>query len=166
MKRFVAGTAFFLAVGFAAWLGSAEKNPAPSNGISYPTGWQHWSLVAVSYRTDNHTIRAILGNDTAIRAVRSGKTNPWPDGTILAKIVWKEKALENWKAAMSPGRLVHVEFMFKDSKKYAKTYGWGWARWLGTEQKPFNKGPRSCISCHKPVKNRDWVFTDPAKLPE
>ena len=139
--------------------------PGKSHGISYPKGWQNWSTIAVSHRTDNNTMRLILGNDIAIKAARSGKTNPWPDGTILAKVVWKETKLENWPTAISPGEFVHAEFMFKDSKKYAKTYGWGWARWVGLEQKPFNKGTQVCTSCHTPVKNRDWVFTDPAKFP-
>ncbi|WP_373033454.1 cytochrome P460 family protein [Sulfurovum sp.] len=133
--------------------------------MSYPDGWQNWSSIAVSHRTDNNTLRVILGNDIAVKAARSAQTNPWPDGTVLAKVVWKDTQLENWKAATAPGDFVHAEFMFKDSKKYAKTYGWGWARWVGVEQKPFNDGAQICIACHTPVKNRDWVFTDPAAFP-
>ena len=139
--------------------------PAPSHGISYPTGWQNWSPIAVSHRTDNSTLRVILGNEVAVKAARSGKTNPWPDGAILGKVVWKDTQLENWKAAIAPGKFVHAEFMFKDSKEYSETYGWGWARWVGLDQKPFNKGAQVCTSCHTPVKNRDWVFTDPAPFP-
>jgi len=56
--------------------------------------------------------------------------------------------------------------MFKDSQRFADTYGWGWPRWVGPEQTPFEKGQQVCISCHTPVKNRDWVFTDPAFFPE
>lgn len=44
--------------------------------------------------------------------------------------------------------------------------GWGWARWVGLEQKPFNDGMQSCVGCHTPVKSRDWVFTDPAPFPD
>ena len=64
-----------------------------------------------------------------------------------------------------PGQFVHAEFMLKDSKKYSDTYGWGWARWVGSDQNPFNKGAQVCISCHTPVKDRDWVFTEPAQYP-
>jgi len=145
---------------------ATEQTPASSNGIAYPAAWQNWSTIAVSHRTDNNTIRVILGNDIAVKAARSGSINPWPDGAILGKVVWKDVQLENWKEAIVPGNLVHAEFMLKDSKKYAETYGWGWARWLGLEQKPFNQGPQSCISCHTPVKARDWVFTDPAVFPK
>ncbi|HEB83316.1 MAG TPA: cytochrome P460 [Gammaproteobacteria bacterium] len=144
----------------------AAGTPEASHGIAYPQGWQDWSVIAVSHRTDNNTLRVILGNDIAVKAARSGRTNPWPDGTILGKTVWKDDKLDNWPAATAPGRFVHAEFMFKDSKKYASTYGWGWARWVGLEQKPFQKGTQVCTDCHTPVKGRDWVFTDPAALPE
>ena len=144
----------------------AADTPEASHGIAYPQGWQDWSVIAVSHRTDNNTLRVILGNDIAVKAARSGQTNPWPDGAILGKTVWKDDSLKDWPAATAPGRFVHAEFMFKDSKKYAKTYGWGWARWVGLEQKPFQKGTQVCTDCHTPVKGRDWVFTDPAALPE
>lgn len=140
--------------------------PAPSHGIAYPQGWQNWSNIAVSHRLDNHTVRTILGNDIAVKAARSGNTNPWPDGAILGKIVWKETRLKDWEQAVGPDQFVHAEFMFKDTGKYSDTYGWGWARWVGLEQKPFEKGMQVCTSCHTPVKGRDWVFSDPAVFPE
>ena len=137
-----------------------------SHNIDYPVGWQNWATIAVSHRTDNKTIRVILGNEIAVKAARTGKTKPWPEGTILGKVVWKDSELEYWKAATAPGNFVHAEFMFKDSDKYSSTYGWGWARWVGLEKVPFNKGTQVCTSCHTPVKNRDWVFTDPAEMPK
>lgn len=146
--------------------GFAGESPAPSHGIAYPQGWQHWSAIAVSHRLDNHTVRTILGNDIAVKAARSGNTNPWPDGAILGKVVWKETRLKDWEQAVGPDKFVHAEFMFKDANKYSNTYGWGWARWVGLEQKPFEKGMQVCTSCHTPVKRRDWVFTDPAVFPE
>lgn len=138
----------------------------PSQQIEYPAGWQKWSSIAVSHRTDNKTMRIILGNDIAVTAGRSGKTNPWPEGAILGKVVWEAIQLEDWPEATVPGKFVHVEFMVKDTKKYSETYGWGWGRWVGPEQKPFEKGTQPCISCHTPVKDRDWVFTDPAHFPD
>jgi len=144
---------------------AADTTPAPSHGMPYPEGWQDWSTIAVSHRTDNNTLRVILGNEIAVKAARSDNTRPWPDGAILGKAVWKDTQLENWTAAIAPDEFVHAEFMFKDARKYSGSYGWGWARWVGMEQKPFDKGMNVCIDCHKPVKNRDWVFTDPASLP-
>jgi len=81
-------------------------------------------------------------------------------------VVWKETPLTDWSTAIGPKEFVHAEFMFKDSTKYSDTYGWGWARWVGLEQKPFEAGTVVCTSCHTPVKNRDWVYTDPAILPK
>ena len=150
-----------------SWLvGNASDNAiATSNGIAYPEGWKSWSTIAVSHRTDNNTMRAILGNDVAVKAARSGNTNPWPDGAVIGKVVWKTTTLENWQAATGPEEFVHAEFMFKDPASFAETGGWGWARWVGLEQKPFNDGMQSCVGCHTPVKSRDWVFTDPAHFP-
>jgi hypothetical protein len=144
---------------------SNEAVPGPSNGISYPEGWQNWATIAVSHRADNNTIRTILGNDVAVMAARTGNTSPWPDGTILGKVVWKDTSHTNWPAATAPGEFVHAEFMFKDSGKYADTYNWGWARWVGLDQTPFENGPQVCISCHTPVKDHDWVFSEPAVFP-
>lgn len=144
---------------------ASEPASAPSNGIPYPEGWKNWSTIAVSHRTDNGTIRVILGNEAAVEAARALDTAPWPDGAILGKVVWKASALENWPAAMAPGQFVHAEFMFKDSESFAESGGWGWARWVGAEQVPFNEGMQVCTSCHTPVADRDWVFTEPAQWP-
>ncbi len=64
----------------------AEKQqvlPAP-NGIEIPIGYKNWRLISVTHRTDNNSLRVILGNSAAIKAVQAGNTNPWPNGTILA----------------------------------------------------------------------------------
>ena len=139
---------------------------APSHGIAYPDGWTEWATIAVSHRNDNGTLRVILGNSVAVAAARSGNTDPWPDGAILGKVVWKDAELADWQAATAPGEFVHAEFMFKDSAQYAETGGWGWARWIGLDQEPFDGGMQVCIACHTPVKDRDWVFTDPARFPD
>ncbi|QYJ88051.1 cytochrome P460 family protein [Shewanella mesophila] len=142
-----------------------DELPSDSHGIAYPAGWQNWSSIAVSHRTDNKTVRAILGNSIAVEAARNGHINPWPDGSIIGKVVWKETQLGSWPTAVGPKEFVHAEFMFKDSKKYSETYGWGWARWVGMQQMPFAGGMQVCISCHTPVKEHDWVFTEAAQFP-
>ncbi|MBI4849048.1 MAG: cytochrome P460 family protein [Nitrospirae bacterium] len=141
--------------------------PAP-NGITMPESYKDWRIIAPSHRSDNNTIRVVLGNTTAVQAARKGKTNPWPDGTVFAKLVWKNKAHENWPTATIPGEFVHAEFMIKDSKKYPATGGWGFARWLGMEQKPYGKDAgfvQECFGCHTPVKENDYVFTHPVVMP-
>ena len=156
-----------LAIAFGCALSAFAADPAP-NGISLPDGYKDWRLLSVSQRTDNNTIRAILGNDIAIKAAREGKTNPWPDGAVLAKLAWKNAKHEKWDTAIVPGAFIQAEFMIKDGAKYAATGGWGFARWVGAEQKPYGKDAnfvQECFGCHTPVKDRDWVFTHPVKLP-
>lgn len=155
-----------LFIGLATSSYASDQSTAPSHGIAYPQGWQSWATIAVSHRTDNESVRVILGNDIAVKAAREGNTNPWPDGAILGKVVWKEKELEDWSPAIVPSEFVHAEFMFKDAKKYTETYGWGWARWVGLDQKPFSGGMDVCTSCHTPVAKQDWVFTEPAIFPK
>lgn len=168
MKRLsIFGLAVVLmSAAFGASAGS-EVPPSP-NGIAFPAGYQDWRVIGVSHREDNKTLRVVFGNDKAIAAARAGKTNPWPDGAILGKVVWKDTANPDWEKATVPGKFVHAEFMFRDAKKYASTGGWGWARWKGLDQKPFGKDANSaqtCVACHTPVKNNNWVFTRPAVLP-
>jgi hypothetical protein len=146
---------------------AADVLPAP-NGINLPENYKDWRVIASSSRIDNNTLRVILGNDIAIEAARAGNTNPWPDGAILGKMVWKDTVLAAWEKAVVPGEFVHAEFMFKDTEKWQDTGGWGFARWTGMDQAPYGKDAafvNECFSCHTPVKDNDYVFTHPAMLP-
>lgn len=164
----VTGAALFSALfGTSAWAEKPVVAPAP-NGITLPEGYKDWRVISVSHRTDNNTMRAIVGNNLAMDAARKGQTKPWPDGVILGKLVWKAETDANWPTAIVPGKFVHAEFMIKEARKYEATGGWGFARWLGEEQKPFGDNPefvQGCFACHTPVKGNDYVFTHPAKLP-
>jgi hypothetical protein len=142
--------------------------PPSPNGIEFPENYRDWQVISVSHRTDHHSMRAILGNDIAIQAARSQNTNPWPDGSALAKVVWKEGPEENWAPAIAPKTFIHVEFMFKDAEKWSDTGGWGYARWVGDELEPYGNNigfTQECVACHTPVKSRDWVYTTPALMP-
>ena len=165
--KFIPLTVLFLAVISIAYALKIPVRPSP-NGISMPEGYKSWRLIASSHRSDNNTMRVILGNDIAIKAARHKQTKPWPDGAILAKLVWKNSRLEKWPAAIVPGDFVHSEFMIKDSGKYPETGGWGFARWTGMKRKPYGKDAgfvQECFGCHTPVKDNDYVFTHPAIVP-
>jgi len=145
---------------------AGEVEPAP-NGIEFPADYRDWRVISTSNRIDNKTLRVILGNDVAIKAARNGKTNPWPNGAILAKVVFKQGIAEHWSQAIVPKKFVHVEFMVKDTKKYASTGNWGYARWLGNKLKPHGENSnfaKTCVACHTPVKSNDYVFTEPAPM--
>jgi hypothetical protein len=159
-------SAFFMLASIGTAV-AGEPPPAP-NGLELPKGYKDWRVLAASQREDNKTLRVILGNDVAIRSAREGKTNPWPDGTVLAKLVWKDARHPAWEQAIVPGDFVHAEFMVKDAAKFPETGGWGFGRWLGMEQKPYGKDAafvQECFGCHQPVKDNDFVFTHPAPLP-
>ena len=112
---------------------------------------------------DLNDLRAILGNDVAIKAYREGKL-PFPDGTIIARLAWNYVPLEESEKAF--GRLQSfvagapkngVQFMVKDAKKYASTGGWGFAQF--NDGKPADESAhKTCFPCHATVRARDFVF--------
>jgi len=167
MKKIVA-VAFCCVLGVIGIVKAGNNvQPAP-NGIELPAGYKDWRIISSSHREDNKTLRVILGNAEAIEAARAGKTNPWPDGSILGKLVWKDATHPKWEKATVPGDFVHAEFMLKDSAKYKETGGWGFARWKGLSLAPYGKDAsfvQECFGCHIPVKDNDYVFTHPSSLP-
>lgn len=135
------------------------------NGIGYINGYNNWKAISTTDRFDNGTMRVIFGNEVAAKAIEEGHINPWPDGTVFAKVAWEQ--LVDTAGMVHAGRFKQVEFMIKDSKKYASTKGWGWARWLGTQLTPYGKTAgfaTECVNCHNPLKNTDYVFTIPRPL--
>lgn len=138
-----------------------QIRPAP-NGISFPSDYKNWKVISSSERFDNHTIREILGNDVAVKAIADHHINPWPDGTTFAKVAWLQQP--DSSGIIHTGQFYQVEFMMKDSQKYASTKGWGWARWRGTDLKPYGSDAgfsNECIFCHTPLRKNDYVFTMP-----
>lgn len=142
----------------AATTAETKTTPAPAKPVHGE--YQDWRLLSVSHRTEKQTLRAILGNDAAIDAARKGQTKPWPDGAILAKVVWKERAHPNWPQAIVPGEFAGAEAMIKDSKKYAATGGWGFAHWDGNKLVMHEEAKaKECFACHMPMKDNDYTYT-------
>jgi len=155
----------------------AETNASPIYGITIPAGYRDWRLISVAHLAGGNLkqLRAQLGNDIAIKAFREGKL-PFPDGAIIAALHWNEASSdENNKVLASgfpgaglqsfvAGSAVNVQFMVKDSKKYAASGGWGYADF--TNGKPGNEAlHNTCFPCHQPAKDRDYVFTRYAPTP-
>jgi hypothetical protein len=150
--------------------GDADERASPIYGVKIPAGYRDWKLIAVDQllvpgKADQ--LRAQFGNDIAIKAFREG-TIPFPDGAIIAAIHWTRVSSEdNNKVLAGPfpgaqslvvGSPVNVQFMVKDSKKYATTGGWGFADFK--DGKPGDKAlHETCFPCHMPAKDRDYVFT-------
>jgi Cytochrome P460 len=144
--------------------GDADEKAAAIFGNNIPAGYRDWRLISVAHEAgDLNDIRAILGNDTAIKAYREEKL-PFPDGTMIARLAYKYvPSEENNKAfgreqSFVAGAPTTVQFMVKDSRKYAATGGWGFAQF--TDGKPVNQAvPKACFACHEPAKAQDFVFT-------
>jgi len=139
-----------------------SSKAAPMFGITIPAGYRDWRLISVAHEEGSlNDIRAILG-----KAYRQG-TLPFPDGTIIARLAWKYvPAEENNKVfgraqSFVPGPPTdwYLQFMVKDSKKYAATHGWGYAQFdkNGTPADEAKIG--TCAPCHEPDKANDFVFT-------
>lgn len=135
----------------------AKKGDKPVYGE-----YRDWPILGVSHRTEKNSMRAIVGNDVAIKAARSGKFDPWPDGTIIGKLVWKERPHPQWPSAIVPGEFSGAEAMIKDSKKYAETGGWGFGHWEGDKLVMNDKEKSAtCFACHTAAKDTDHMFTIP-----
>jgi hypothetical protein len=139
-----------------------QKKINAAHGIPFPAEYRQWKPVSATERFDNNTFRVILANPIAEEAIKKRRNNPYPDGAILAKLVWHQKALSD--GTLAPGGFSHVEFMIKDHERFRDTGGWGWARWKGESLIPHGSTPAfasECMNCHKPVALTDFVFTKP-----
>ena len=144
--------------------GQADKEAAPIFVTQMPPGYRDWKWISVAHEAGNlNSIGATLGNDLAIKAYREGKL-PFPDGAIIARLAWSyEPSEENNKVfgraqSFVAGAPTNVQFMVKNSTKYASTRGWGFAQFK--DGKPADEALlKACFPCHVPVKTRDYVFT-------
>jgi hypothetical protein len=150
---------------YAKWIADGNKVSqarAALNGIEFPSDYKNWKAVSSTDRLDNRTMRVILGNDIAVKAIAEKRINPWPDGATFAKVAWKQEL--DGKDTVRTGAFIQVEFMIKGADKYTATKGWGFARWRGMDLKPYGKTAAfadECVGCHMPVKDNDYVYTSP-----
>ena len=148
------------------------------NGLAFSEfrGYESWQLVSISQ--DGGHVAAILGNPMMIKAYQEGvpgNGKPFPDGARMAKIHWNPKQMETFPAATVPGTQHDVDFMAKDSKRFADSGGWGWAAFeydaasdtfrpaTSADQPPQGNDAKCGLACHTIVKTRDYVFTEFAK---
>ena len=142
----------------------ADDSAAPIFVTKIPPGYRDWKLISVSHEAGNlNSIGAVLGNDAAIKAYREGKL-PYPDGAIIAALHYGHVASEENNKVFGQaqsfvaGSPTNVQFMVKDSTKYAATGGWGFATFI--DGKPAAAASmKSCFPCHNQAKASDLVFT-------
>ena len=144
--------------------GQADEESAPAFVTTIPPGYRDFRLISVAHEAANfNSLGAILGNDVAIKAFREG-TLPYPDGTIIAALHYTHSpSAENDKIfgrpqSFTPGAPTNIQFMVKDSVKYAATGGWGFGHFQ--DGKPGAEAfMKTCFPCHAQEKARDLVFT-------
>ena len=136
-------------------------------------GYEAWQAISIS--RNERVVAMILGNPIMIDAYRAGfpgNDKPVPDGAKMAKIHWTPKQNEFFPDATVPGKLANVDFMVKDSKRFADSGGWGYAVFdYDTASDTFKPGTtlstppqgndaKCGFACHTTAKTRDYVFTD------
>ena len=154
--------------------GQAKYTVRVPNGLAFSEfkGYESWQTVSIS---QSERLAVILANPVMIKAYESGipgNGKPFPDGAKMAKVHWNPKKLETFPTATVPGSLHDVDFMVKDSKRFADSGGWGWAVFKydaasdtftpGTlaDQPPQANDARCGVACHTVAKANDYVFTE------
>jgi hypothetical protein len=155
--------------------GAADKYTlAVPNGLAFKDfrGYESWQLIAISQ--NEKLVAAILGNLVMIDAYNAGipdNGEPFPDGAKMAKIHWLPEKSEHFPNTTIPGAQYDVDFMEKDSRRFADSGGWGYAMFKYdaasdtftpgtlTDQPPQANDAKCGFSCHTLVKSRDYVFT-------
>jgi hypothetical protein len=158
--------------------GQAKYSVRVPNGLAFSEfrGYEGWQTVAISH--NDKAMAVILANPVMIKAYQSGipgNGKPFPDGSKMAKIHWNPKKLETLPTATVPASLHDVDFMVKDSKRFADSGGWGWGAFMynaasdtftpatAADEPPQANDAKCGLACHTIVKTRDYVFTDYGK---
>jgi hypothetical protein len=149
------------------------------NGLAFSEfrGYEDWAVIAIS--ENGGAMAVIVGNPAMIGAYKDGVPGtgkPFPDGAKMAKIHWTPKKQEAYPGEPTvPGTQHDVDFMVKDSKRFADSGGWGWAafeydtasdtfRAATTADNPPQENDAKCgYACHTIVQSRDYVFTEYGK---
>jgi Cytochrome P460 len=140
-------------------------------------GYERWQVLSISH-TGDQVMAVILANPLMIDAYQAGipgNGKPFPDGSKMAKVHWGPKKLPTFPTATVPGTLHDVDFMVKDSQRFADSGGWGWGAFnydaasgkftpaTTADMPPQGNDAKCGFGCHTIVKGRDYVFTDYGK---
>jgi hypothetical protein len=146
------------------------------NGLAFAefNGYEGWQVISVS--ENGGLIAVILGNPAMIGAYKAGvpgNGKPFPNGAKMAKIHWNPKKNESAPGQpLVPNTLHDIDFMVKDSKRFADSGGWGYAEFEfeaasdsfrpgNLSDKPAQGNDAKCgFACHTIVKQQDFVFTE------
>ena len=175
MLKIVIAMVWLVVVGGLAISAQDKYNVKVPGGLAFSEfrGYEAWQAISISGNAK--VVAVILGNPVMIDAYRAGipgNGKPVPDGAKMAKVHWIPKPNEFFPDATVPGRLLNIDFMVKDSKRFADGGGWGYAVFdydaasdtftpgttAGTP--PQGNDAKCGFACHTIVKSRDYVFTE------
>ncbi len=176
--KFIAGytVAAIIAVAFAVLCAvvlhaqdqNSDKYSLKSpGGIAFSDfrGYEDWSFVS-SARTDE-VLKVIVANPKMINAYKSGvpgNGQAFPDGSMIVKLQWKpKKSTEAQFAVDVPDVFKQAFVMEKDSKRFPKTGGWGYAVFNYDAASNTYTADSSALqdcgnACHTAVKTKDYIF--------
>jgi len=129
-------------------------------------GYEDWAVVS-SASTTNEVLKVIVGNPTMIAAFKAGvpgNGQPFPDGSMIVKLQWKPKRSTEAPFVVDvPDVFSQAFVMEKDSKRFPKTGGWGYAVFnYDAKSDMFTADPKSLAdcgnACHTAVKAKDYIF--------
>src|SRR5204862_3546768 len=130
MRTIAIVTALVSALGVSAMSAQDKYALKVPGGLAFSEfrGYEAWQVVSISQ--DGPLMAAILANPVMIDAYAAGipgNGRPFPDGAKMAKIHWNPKKMETFPAATVPGTQHDMDFMVKDSTRFADSGGRGWA---------------------------------------
>ena len=137
------------------------------DGIAFADfrGYEDWSTVSSARQVD--VLKVIVANSAMIKAFKAGvplNGKAFPEGSMIVKLQWSPK--KDTEAPFDvdvPDVFKQAFVMEKDSKRFPKTGGWGYAVFnYDAASNKFTPDPTSHAdcgnSCHVAVKAKDYIF--------
>jgi hypothetical protein len=187
-SKFAKGLAFgsLALVGFGALYAQVHDKYSVQvpGGLAFSEfkGYESWQMIGVSQqggqsadKRGDGVIAVILGNPVMIEALAAGipdNGQPFPNGARMAKMHYAQKSNALFPAAIVSGEQLDIDFMIKDSERFADGGGWGYAafkydaasgafRPFTAQDRPPQRNDAKCgVACHSRAKSRDYVFTE------
>ncbi len=177
-KRMLIGVLCFAVLAGLVWAGQDKYTLNVPGGLAFSEfrGYEAWQTISVS--RNEKVVTTILGNPAMINAFQSGipgNGKPFPNGAKMAKIHWTPKPNEFFPETTVPDKLANIDFMVKDTKRFADSGGWGYGVFdydvasdtfqPGTlaSVPPQGNDARCGFACHTQARSRDYVFTNYGK---
>lgn len=144
-------------------LAALHFGTASAQDVPYPKGYRNWHHVKSMVINQGHPLYDAFGGIHHLyansKAMEGYAKNKFPDGAVIVFDLLEAKSADN---AITEGPRKVVGVMHKDSKKFAKTGGWGFEGFKddsATDRAVGKNAEKACFECHAAQKERDYVFS-------